>query len=36
MPIKVMDEYIREAFLNAVKVGLNDKDLPMDANVFYS
>jgi hypothetical protein len=30
-----MDDYIKEAFFNALKVGIKDKDLPIDASVFY-
>lgn len=30
MPHKVMDEYINEAFMNAIKVGIEDKQLPLD------
>ena len=36
MPAKVMDEYIKEAFMNSIKVGVNDKDLPLDSNIFHS
>ena len=36
MPTKIMDEYIYEAFMNALKVSLSDKDLPIDVSVFYS
>lgn len=45
MPTKVMDEYLKEAFMNSIKVqrfikllkvGVNDKDLPMDANIFQT
>ena len=30
-----MDEYINEAFLNALKLSVTDKDLPLDSSVFY-
>ena len=36
IPTKIMDEYIFESFMNALKVSLSDKDLPIDASVFYS
>ena len=31
-----MDEYIYEAFLNALKLKLSDKELPIDASAFYT
>ena len=31
-----MDQYIKEAFLNALKIGIEDKLFPMDSSVFYS
>eukprot|EP01017_Pseudomicrothorax_dubius_P039988 TRINITY_DN6206_c0_g1_i1.p1 TRINITY_DN6206_c0_g1~~TRINITY_DN6206_c0_g1_i1.p1 ORF type:complete len:359 (-),score=135.95 TRINITY_DN6206_c0_g1_i1:197-1273(-) len=31
-----MDEYIMEAFLTALKISVNDKDLPMDSSAFYA
>lgn len=31
-----MDEYIRQAFLNALKISINDKQLPIDPSLFYS
>jgi hypothetical protein len=31
-----MDQFIMEAFLNSLKVGIKDKSLPIDASVFYS
>jgi translation initiation factor 2D len=30
-----MDEYINEAFMNALKMSVTDKDLPLDSSVFY-
>ncbi|CAD8149990.1 unnamed protein product [Paramecium pentaurelia] len=30
-----MDEYIKESFLNACKIGINDKQLPIEGQVFY-
>ncbi|CAD8055064.1 unnamed protein product [Paramecium sonneborni] len=35
VPTKVMDEYIKESFLNACKIGINDKQLPIEGQVFY-
>jgi translation initiation factor 2D len=31
-----MDEYIRESFLNCLKISVNDKQMPMDSSQFYS
>ncbi len=31
-----MDEYIIEAFLNALKLSITDKMLPLDPSVLYS
>ena len=36
MPTKIMDEYVYEAFMNALKVSISDKDLPIDSSAFYS
>ena len=36
IPIKIMDEYIYEAFMNAIRMSITEKDLPMDASVFYA
>lgn len=36
IPMKVMDEYIMEAFLTALKISINDRDLPIDSSAFYS
>lgn len=30
-----MDEYLHEAFMNALKVGINDKNLPIEGQAFY-
>jgi translation initiation factor 2D len=35
VPVKIMDEYIMEAFLNALKIGVSSKDLPLDGSKFY-
>ncbi len=31
-----MDEYINEAFMNAIKVGIKDKNLPIETQTFYT
>jgi len=31
-----MDEYIRESFLNAVILSIDDKSMPLDPSVLYS
>jgi len=31
-----MDEYLVDAFMTALKISVNDKDLPLDAGQFYS
>jgi hypothetical protein len=36
MSVDQMDQFIMEAFLNSLKVGIKDKSLPIDASVFYS
>lgn len=34
--VKEIDSQIREAFLNAVKLSIDDKMLPIDPSLFYS
>ena len=36
IPVKIMDEYIYEAFMNAIRMSITEKDLPMDSSVFYA
>lgn len=31
-----MDEYIKESFLNAIKLSVDDKMVPIDPSVLYS
>jgi hypothetical protein len=31
-----MDEYIKEAFFNALKLSVNDKTLPLDPSVLWT
>mmetsp|Transcript_13363 Transcript_13363/g.1958 ORF Transcript_13363/g.1958 Transcript_13363/m.1958 type:complete len:127 (-) Transcript_13363:111-491(-) len=36
VPASVMDEYIKEAFLNCLKISVTDKILPLDPSILYS
>ncbi len=36
IPTKIMEEYLMEAFLTALKVSLDEKDLPIDGQEFFS
>ena len=36
IPAKIMEEYVMEAFLTALKISLDDKDLPIDGQEFFS
>jgi len=36
IPTKIMDEYLMEAFLTALKVSLDESDLPIDGQEFFS
>lgn len=36
IPVAVMDDYIKEAFFNALKLSVDDKMLPLDPSVLLS
>jgi len=36
IPTKIMDEYLMEAFLTALKISLDESDLPIDGQEFFS